>query len=146
MLKKYDLFCLINCYSAILLSISLQAINGLAIELVVQCCAEYPLYSKPHVLVRCNESDSTSLNQQLRAFVDSAQLGEPLIMSLVQWLQDNLRNFAVSTMITIRQRKHSFEAFRGLIGEINCFLTCAGPARLSFSCRFHHADHLFHDR
>uniref|UniRef100_A0A915CJK7 RWD domain-containing protein n=1 Tax=Parascaris univalens TaxID=6257 RepID=A0A915CJK7_PARUN len=71
------------------------AISDLAIELVVQCSAEYPLYSKPHVLVRCNESNSTTLNQQLRAFVDSAPLGEPLIMSVVQWLQDNLRNFVI---------------------------------------------------
>ncbi|VDK56863.1 unnamed protein product [Anisakis simplex] len=76
-------------------------IDEVPVELVTQCTVEYPLYSKPNVFVRCNHVNVDSLNQQIRSFVNELQLGEPIIMTIVQWLQENFSIFKLLQLSSI---------------------------------------------
>lgn len=70
-------------------------INGMPVEVVVQCGNQYPLYMKPTVMVRCNDVNCVSLNNELRKFVEESELGEPITVNIIQWVQENLYRFTV---------------------------------------------------
>ncbi|MFH4978125.1 hypothetical protein AB6A40_004834 [Gnathostoma spinigerum] len=68
-------------------------LDGLPVELVVQLSSTYPVLIHPSVLVRCSAMDTQRLNGDLRDFIDSCNLGQPLIGIIIEWVQDNAQNY-----------------------------------------------------